>query len=84
MKLEAFQCPICFSTQLKKEGDTYQCLSCGNVYTKRQADSQMFIDLRIANSFRQFAEFSKAKTMYEEIIAKYPDDDLDIPAFLRR
>lgn len=80
MKLEAFQCPICFSTQLKKEGDTYQCLSCGNVYTKRQADSQMFIDLRIANSFRQFAEFSKAKTMYEEIIAKYPDDDLS-PAY---
>ena len=78
MKLEAFQCPVCLSTHFKVEGDNYQCLSCGNVYTKRQADSQMFIDLRIANSFRQFAEFSKAKSMYEEIIAKYPEEDLSL------
>ncbi len=76
MKLEAFQCPVCLSTHCRREGDLYICESCGNTYTKRQADSQMFIDLRIANSQRQFADFSKAKSMYESIIAKYPEEDL--------
>ena len=76
MKLEAFQCPVCFSTHFRIEGDLYVCESCGNSYTKKQADSQMFIDLRIANSQRQFADFAKAKSMYDQILAKYPDEDL--------
>ncbi|MBE5762751.1 MAG: TIR domain-containing protein [Clostridiales bacterium] len=75
MKLTAFQCPICMSTHFRKEQDAYVCESCGNTYTEKQADSQMFIDLRIANRHRQFAEFSKAKEIYTEIIAKYKDEE---------
>ena len=76
MKLSAFQCPVCMSTHCKQEGEVITCLSCGNSYTKKQADSQMFIDLRIANRHRQFAEFAKAREIYNDIINKYPDEDL--------
>ena len=76
MKLSAFQCPVCMSTHCKQEGEVITCLSCGNAYTKKQADSQMFIDLRIANRHRQFAEFAKAKEIYNDIINKYEDEDL--------
>ena len=76
MKLTTFQCPVCMSTHYRKEGDVFVCEACGNSYTQRQADSQMFIDLRIANRHRQFAEFAKARDIYLDIIAKYPDEDL--------
>ena len=76
MKLSAFQCPICMSTHCRQEGDVFICESCGNSYTQKQADSQMFIDLRIANRHRQFAEFSKARDIYVDIINKYEDEDL--------
>ncbi len=76
MKLTAFQCPVCMSTHYRKEGDVFICSSCGNQYTEKQADSQMFIDLKIANRHRQFAEFDKARDIYREIIYKYPDEDL--------
>ena len=76
MKLSAFQCPICMSTHFKQDGEVFICSSCGNTYTQKQADSQMFVDLRLANRFRQFAEFSKAKDIYIDIINKYQDDDL--------
>lgn len=76
MKLQAFQCPICMSTHFRQEGDLFVCESCGNSYTQKQADSQMFIDLRIANRHRQFAEFAKARDIYQDIIAKYKDDDV--------
>ena len=76
MKLSAFQCPVCMSTHFKQDGEVFVCESCGNTYTQKQADSQMFIDLRIANRHRQFAEFSKAKDIYMDIINKYEDEDL--------
>ena len=76
MKLSAFQCPVCMSTHCKQEGDVFVCLSCGNSYTKKEADSQLFIDLRIANRHRQFAEFAKARDIYNDILSKYPDEDL--------
>ena len=64
------------STHCRQEGDVFICESCGNSYTQKQADSQMFIDLRIANRHRQFAEFSKARDIYVDIINKYEDEDL--------
>ena len=76
MKLSAFQCPVCMSTHFRQDGEVFICSSCGNTYTQKQADSQMFIDLRIANKYRQFAEFSKAKDIYTDIINKYKDEDL--------
>ena len=76
MKLTSFQCPVCMSTHYRQEGDVYICQACGNSYTQKQTDSQMLMDLRMASKDRQFADFAKAKEEYEDIINKYPDEDL--------
>ncbi|MBQ7308375.1 MAG: TIR domain-containing protein [Clostridia bacterium] len=76
LSLEQFVCPNCQSSDFEVLNDTVKCKYCLSKFTKKQMDSQMFVDLRLANFERNQANFEKAKSIYNDIIKNYEKEDL--------
>ena len=70
------RCTNCGSTNLTFENNIYTCNSCGSKFEKKQFDSKMFVDLRLADNYRQSTHFDDAKKLYKQIIENYPEDNL--------
>ncbi|MBQ7307429.1 MAG: toll/interleukin-1 receptor domain-containing protein [Clostridia bacterium] len=76
LKLEKFSCPNCQSNDFKIIDNIVCCNYCLSKFTKKQINSQMFVDLRLANIERNQANFDKAKTIYLNIIKNNANEDL--------
>ncbi|MBQ7307945.1 MAG: TIR domain-containing protein, partial [Clostridia bacterium] len=75
-KMEFMFCTNCGSNSITFENNIYSCQSCGSKFEKKQVDSKMFVDLRLADNYRQSTHFDEAKKLYKKIIEDYPDDNL--------
>ena len=74
--MEFMFCTNCGSNSITFENNIYSCQSCGSKFEKKQVDSKMFVDLRLADNYRQSTHFDEAKKLYKKIIEDYPDDNL--------
>ena len=71
-----FVCPNCQGSDFDINNDIVCCKYCLSKFTKKQINSQMFVDLRLANIERNQANFDKAKSIYTSILNNYPNEDL--------
>ena len=76
MELKEYICPNCQNKNFSIEGNVYTCNYCLSTFRVNQLSSKLFVDLNIANNERNFGNFDKAKNLYKEMIAKYPNEDL--------
>ncbi len=72
----SFVCPTCGSSDFEIVNGKYKCKCCLNVYDLSDDESPFKLDLALADSFRQMADFNSAKTIYEKVIKENPNADL--------
>lgn len=75
--LISFVCPTCGSREFSEVDGKLKCKCCLNIYEKNSDESVSFAsDLSLADSFRQTADFERAKEIYKKIINENPDSDI--------
>ena len=74
--MAVFKCKMCGGTLEVQEGMTVcECEYCGSVQTVPQLDDEKKINLfKRANRLRSACEFDKAASVYETIVADFPEE----------
>lgn len=73
--MAVLKCKMCGGSLKFSEGSTAQCEFCGSVQTVPKADDEKKISLFArANRLRAACDFDKAETIYEAIIADFPEE----------
>lgn len=70
------QCYTCGGELVERDDGKFVCQSCGNVYggEEKKPDDELVSQLNLANQSRVLRHFDEAGEMYEDIIAKHPDE----------
>lgn len=71
-----FICPQCSGTKFGVSSKITQCLDCGNRYLNLKLESEYYYGLTEAVKLRQKANFIDAQKVIQEIINRYPSEDL--------
>ena len=71
-----FACPYCGSTKFGVTVKITHCLDCGNKYLNQRIESELYYALVEAVKLRQRSNFKDAENIIQEMISRYPSEDL--------